>query len=78
MWHFFGRLESNGWIVEQDPYGWFQWYCRFYRGRRSEDDQRQIDRWKNLTGPKGRFRRRIVNMIKKKEQLMMIIPLVLL
>ena len=59
--------ESNGWIVEQDPYGWFQWYCRFYRGRRSEDDQRQIDRWKNLTGPKGRFRRRIVNMIKKKE-----------
>lgn len=23
--------ESSGWIKEQDPYGWFQWYCRFYQ-----------------------------------------------
>jgi hypothetical protein len=34
--------ESKGWIHEQDPRGWFQWYCRFYQGRRSSDDDRQI------------------------------------
>ena len=46
--------ESSGWIKEVDPYGWFMWYCRFYLGRRCEDDERQIGRWKNCTGPKGR------------------------
>ena len=55
--------ENNGWITKQDPYGWFQWYCRFYRGRRTKDDQRQIDRWKKLAGPKGRFRTRLMNML---------------
>jgi hypothetical protein len=20
--------EKSGWMREQDPYGWFQWYCR--------------------------------------------------
>ena len=59
--------EKNGWIVEQDPYGWFQWYCRFYRGRRSDDDERQIDRWEKLAGPNGRFRKRLINMIKDKK-----------
>jgi len=34
--------ETSGWIVQQDPFGWFQWYCRFYVGRRSLDDDRQI------------------------------------
>ena len=58
--------EKNGWIDKQDPYGWFQWYCRFYRGRRSDDDERQINRWKKLAGPNGRFRKRLINMIKKK------------
>jgi len=38
--------EESGWITPQDPYGWFQWYCRFYKGRRSSDDKRQIkDGW---------------------------------
>lgn len=58
--------ESKDWIVAQDPYGWVQWYCEFYSGRRSEDDHRQIRRWLNFAGPKGRFKLRIVNMIKDK------------
>jgi hypothetical protein len=55
--------ESKDWISKQDPYGWFQWYCRFYMGRRTKDDQRQIDRWLRLTGPKGRFKRSLMNKI---------------
>ena len=58
--------EDKGWIVEQDPYGWFQWYCRFYKGRRTKDDKRQIDRWLKLAGPNGRFRRRLMNELIKK------------
>lgn len=32
--------ESSGWITDVDPYGWFQWYCRFFQGRRTSDDAR--------------------------------------
>ena len=46
--------ESSGWIKECDPYGWFMWYTRFYLGRRTDDDERQIGRWKALTGDKVR------------------------
>ena len=57
--------ESKGWIHPQDPYGWVQWYCRFYNGRRSEDDNRQIKRWKAFAGPRGRFRRQLISLVNR-------------
>jgi len=58
-----GMWESSGWISDSDPYGWFQWYCRFYSGRRCSDDARQISRWMKSAGVKGRFRSQICNKI---------------
>lgn len=40
--------RQKGWIHPQDPRGWFQWYCRYYMGRRSADDGRQIRRWRAI------------------------------
>lgn len=53
--------EANGWINHRwDVRGWFQWYCRFFEGRRCEDDERQISRWKKCVGPTGRWRRMLL------------------
>jgi len=57
--------EEKEWITKYHPYGWVQWYCDFYLGKRSSDDERQIKRWIQTAGSKSRFRKRLINLIRK-------------
>ena len=54
-------MENKGWINKIDPYGWFQWYFRYWLGRRSKDDKRQINRRKKIV---SRLRGKLVKMIR--------------
>ena len=53
--------KNKGCINKIDPYGWFQQYFRYCLGRRSEDDERKISRWKKIVSS---FRVKLVKMIK--------------
>ncbi|GAA5984983.1 hypothetical protein JCM10908_002474 [Rhodotorula pacifica] len=60
--------EANGWIrAEHDARGWFQWYYRFFLGRRCEDDDRQVGRWDRVAGEaSGRWRRILLQKYRQK------------
>jgi len=49
--------RAKGWIHPDDPRGWFQWYCRYYSGRRMQDDDRQIKRWRAIRRHVAQLRR---------------------
>lgn len=60
--------EDKGWISRHHPYGWVQWYCDFYNGRRGPDDARQVKRWLQTAGPKSRFRLALINELRRKKK----------
>ena len=57
--------KEMNWMHERDPYGWFEWYCKYSMGIRREDDNRQIRRWQDFCGTNGRWRNRIYSRIEE-------------
>ena len=55
--------EEKGLINSIDPYGWFQWYCRYFSRRRCTDDARQIDRYKRIV---TRFKGMLIKLMRSK------------
>ena len=55
--------RDMNWMHEDDPYGWLEWYCKYYMGRRHPDDDRQIRRWQDFCGVNGRWRHNIYKKI---------------
>ena len=54
--------ENKGWINPIDPHGWFQWYFRYWLGRRSKDGESKIKRWNGIV---NRFKNKLTEMTKK-------------
>ena len=54
-------MENIRWIHPIDPYGWFQWYFRYWIARRFVDDKRKIATWKGIV---TKFKDKLVKIIK--------------
>ena len=54
------QWRRKGWIHPDDPRGWFQWYCRYFMGRRGPDDERQVRRWRAVTRHLAQIRKNCV------------------
>ena len=59
--------KDMGWMHKDDPYGWFEWWCKYDMGRRGDDDRRQIARWSDFCGIKGRWRNNIYSKVASTE-----------